>query len=101
MSGSYQPIAGSMQMRVLLGRLLRRDAGRGCDELLVVIFPGSTGRSTEAAFFDFRPVRTQPAVAKASRRHRAEWPVLPGIVESDTMKPEPPGHLGVACQNRT
>jgi len=40
-----------MQMRVLLGRLLRRGAGRGCDELLVVIFPGSTGRSSEAAFF--------------------------------------------------
>jgi hypothetical protein len=48
-----------MQMRVLLGRLLRRDAGRGCDELLVVIFPGSTGRwpidfgGPPKRFFDF------------------------------------------------
>jgi hypothetical protein len=70
MSGSYQPIAGSMQMRVLLGRLLRRDAGRGCDKLFVVIFPGSTGRSTEAAFFDFgrfvlnRPSRRRAAVTE-------------------------------------
>jgi len=30
-----------MQMRVSLSRLLRRDAGRSCDALLVVIFAGA------------------------------------------------------------
>ena len=88
-------------MRVLLGRLLRRDAGRGCDELIVVIFLGAQGGPPRRLFFDFGRFVLNRAVAKASRRDRAEWPVLLEILERDTMKPGPPGHLGVACQNRT
>jgi hypothetical protein len=87
-------------MRVLLGRLLRRDAGRGCDELIVVIFLGAQGGPPRRLF-----LISAGSYSTGCRAGEPPLPsrvaVLPRILESDTMKPGPPGHLGVACQNRT
>ena len=83
-------------MRELLGKI---DSARclvvAAMTLLVVIFPGSTGRSTEAAFFRFRPVRTQPRQPR--RRAAATEPSGLLSLESSKatrMKPGRASHLG-------